>query len=106
MAWLWIAESPLSVRFCTVTTRTPYTEGELGRCGSEGNALPFTFFGSSEELVGRLGSHPWKSSGLEPLENLNNKACVFVLGVDELVRLRRPFIRRGHSLRPGVSPDG
>jgi hypothetical protein len=43
---------------------------------------------------------------VKPLGNLNNKAWVFVLGVTELVRLRRPFIRRGHSLRPVVSPDG
>ncbi len=43
---------------------------------------------------------------LEPLEHLNNKAWLVVLGVDELVRFRCPFIRRVHALRPELSPDG
>jgi len=43
---------------------------------------------------------------VEPLGNLHNKAWCFVLVVYDLVRLRRPFIRQGHSLRPEVSPDG
>jgi len=52
-----------------------------------------------------MAADPWKSFGLEPLGNLNNKAWGW-LSVMELDRLRRPFIRRGHALRPGVSPDG
>ena len=61
--------------------------------------------GSSEELVGKLSAYRWKSFGLEPLGNRNNKAWGW-LSVIALDRLRRPFIRRGHALRPGVSPDG
>lgn len=56
--------------------------------------------GSSEQLVGKMAADPWKSYGLEPLGNLNNKAWGW-LSVMELDRLRRPFIRRGHALRLG-----
>ena len=43
--------------------------------------------------------------GEEPLGNRNNKASCWWKRFD-VVRLRHPFIRRGHSLSPGVSPDG
>ena len=46
------------------------------------------------------------SKPIEPLGNLNNKARVCVLDVDELFRLRRPFIRRGSPPGAAHGPDG
>ena len=62
--------------------------------------------GSSAKSVGRFGGHrvACNQEGA-PRESEQQSLDVF-LSVFELVRLRRPSIRRCHSLRPGVSPDG
>ena len=62
--------------------------------------------GSSEELVGRSRHLRVSMEDPEPLRTQNNKALAVVIGeasFQSMVRLRRPFIHRGH---PWVSPDG
>ena len=49
-----------------------------------------------------MGGNP--GPGRAPRES--EQQSLMLVGHMELVRLRRPFIRRGHSLRPRVSPDG
>ena len=59
--------------------------------------------GSSEQLVGEIWMLFWQLK-VAPLGNLNNKACVFMLGVDELVRLRSSFHPSGPFAAPGGEP--